>query len=617
MFLYFPIRGEAPAKKAVKACFGFFTPRHIGKGGEVCYYQKGQEGDKKMEDNTLMKNQTNLQLADYLQTREDGRENLGDEIPVAVYRLLEYSLREELTAQLGREGQIRVFRNAGYRAGKYFAEKNLELSLSFTEFAAQLQKRLEDFKMGVLRVEKLEEDTGKIVLTVSEDADCSGLPMLGEMVCNYDEGLISGILSAYTGKPYTAVEIDCWATGDRVCRFMAEVKDSFAVREVADPSKGHRRDAQSLQREVEELLAYSAELSKGNLSVAFPGRDNFLCENLKNLHANLNHLTWQAQQVARGDYSQKVAYLGDFSDAFNEMTKQLKERETSLRDEALRAKNHAEAIESYNDLMVEMLSKRKEWLLVVDRNTKEVLYCNKKEQKEDSGRQICDTCKKRLPFHGELIRWDGGEQYTVWELPGEADTFYRITSFPIKWKEHDSYVHIIVDITDEKRTAHTLTSKAYHDAGTGIKNRLFFEEYMEKALREEQDITLCYLDLDGLKYVNDTFGHLAGDTYIQNFVELIKMNFRSEDTFARIGGDEFCLVLSGNIKDLIERKMKEILKEFQTGGYAEYQCSFSYGIVDIDGRENGLSFDELLQRADKIMYECKRINKEKYPQLVR
>ena len=107
-----------------------------------------------MEDNTLITEQTDLKLADYLHTSANGRENLGEEIPVAVYRLLEYSLREELTEQFGRNDQIRIFRNAGYRAGQYFAKQHLDLSLPFSEFAAQLQKQLERFKMGVLRIEK-------------------------------------------------------------------------------------------------------------------------------------------------------------------------------------------------------------------------------------------------------------------------------------------------------------------------------------------------------------------------------------------------------------------------------------------------------------------------------
>ena len=82
---------------------------------------------------------------------------------------------------------------------------------------------------------------------------------------------------------------------------------------------------QYLDKAVKEMKRYSAEISKGNLSIEAPGRDNFLCENLKNIHANLNHLTWQAKQVAKGDYSQSVSYLGEFSEAFNTMTKQLKE----------------------------------------------------------------------------------------------------------------------------------------------------------------------------------------------------------------------------------------------------------------------------------------------------
>ena len=93
-----------------------------------------------------------------------------------------------------------------------------------SDFIAQLQRKLEEMKIGVLRVEEVEEDTGRIVFTISEDADCSGLPMLGETVCNYDEGFLSGVLSVYTKKPYTAIEINCWATGDRVCRFRAEVQ---------------------------------------------------------------------------------------------------------------------------------------------------------------------------------------------------------------------------------------------------------------------------------------------------------------------------------------------------------------------------------------------------------
>lgn len=90
----------------------------------------------------------------------------------------------------------------------FFARTYLDLTLEFSAFISQLQRRLEEFRIGVLRMEEAEEGTGKMVLTISEDADCSGLPAIGEMVCNYDEGFLSGLLTAYTGKPYSVEEIN-------------------------------------------------------------------------------------------------------------------------------------------------------------------------------------------------------------------------------------------------------------------------------------------------------------------------------------------------------------------------------------------------------------------------
>ena len=116
------------------------------------------------------------------------------------------------------------FRKLG-RGLQYFAKKMLNLDQPLDQFVSELQSKMQELKIGVLRIEKVDEESGKIILNVSEDADCSGLPILGETVCNYDEGFIGGILSMYSGKFYTAVEVDCWATGDRVCRFHANIED--------------------------------------------------------------------------------------------------------------------------------------------------------------------------------------------------------------------------------------------------------------------------------------------------------------------------------------------------------------------------------------------------------
>lgn len=177
-----------------------------------------------MGNNIFLEDDGDKSLELYMEDVKIGRGNLGDEIPVAVYRLLEYSLREELGERFGREEQIDIFRRAGYRASAYFADHMLDLSLPKNEFLAQLQVKMEVLKIGILRVEEMNEETGRVVINMAEDADCSGLPTLGETVCNYDEGFLSGVLSTYTGTEYEVVEVDCWATGSRVCRFHANVR---------------------------------------------------------------------------------------------------------------------------------------------------------------------------------------------------------------------------------------------------------------------------------------------------------------------------------------------------------------------------------------------------------
>lgn len=150
-----------------------------------------------------------------------GRENLGQDMPVVVYRLFQYTMRSILTKSYGSKEMIHIFRESGRLAGKEFAKNLLDLSLDLDLFISKLQTTLKELKIGILRIESFDLESGKALLTVSEDLDCSGLPVTGECICNYDEGFIAGIFSEYTKNLYFAVEIDCWSKGDRVCRFKA------------------------------------------------------------------------------------------------------------------------------------------------------------------------------------------------------------------------------------------------------------------------------------------------------------------------------------------------------------------------------------------------------------
>ena len=385
------------------------------------------------------------------------------------------------------------------------------------------------------------------------------------------------------------------------------------VKELDEPYRKLGKGLLFLQQAVEEMLAYTEDLSRGNLSGAYPSRDNFLCVNLKNLHASLNHLTWQAKQVASGDYSQHVSYLGEFSEAFNTMTAQLKEREAQLKEEAQKALERAQVIEEYNDLLVEMTRRRKEWIVVVDEESRDIVYCNKRKDEKRIDPEFCEKCRHRLSFRNDILNWQDSDQYKVWEAGDEEQGYYRITTFHIEWRGRNAHAHIVVDITDERRAANRLNSKAYMDPGTGIHNRLFFDEYMESVLEEGREVTLCYLDLDGLKYVNDHFGHNQGDNYIRSFVSHMKSSVRATDIFARIGGDEFCVVIPEVEKETAEKKFAELLERFAAENKEEYTVSFSYGVVEIRSTGKRPALEDIIKTADAQMYECKRRNKERYP----
>jgi predicted hydrocarbon binding protein len=150
---------------------------------------------------------------------KEGRGDLGEEMPVIVYRLMQFTMLDVLSKAYGLDVANDHFRKAGFLAGSEFAKNSLDLSVEFNVFVANLQKALQDLKVGILRMEKFDASTGNIVLTVAQDLDCSGLPITNENVCTYDEGFIQGILEAFTGKKYNVLEVDCWANGDRVCRF--------------------------------------------------------------------------------------------------------------------------------------------------------------------------------------------------------------------------------------------------------------------------------------------------------------------------------------------------------------------------------------------------------------
>ncbi len=288
---------------------------------------------------------------------------------------------------------------------------------------------------------------------------------------------------------------------ERNCNILSEYLHSILngtevqkldIMKLDEPYRELGCELQFLNHMVWEARTYSEALCRGNLSTAPLPRNNFLCQSLKGMQKNLNYMTRQARQVAKGDYSQKMSYFGELSTAFNGMTR-LKEREEKLKQKVLQAKK---------------------------------------------------------------------EQH-IWEREANIDPL------------------------------------------TGAGNRNLFNSVIELLLQSETAFAVCYCDLDHLKYVNDNLGHMEGDRYICDFVKLVRENIRDDDVIARIGGDEFCIILHNCGEDVARHKLRIIQRKFADGHSREYNRNFSYGIVYLPKGEHSLTAEELLQEADLAMYEQK------------
>lgn len=151
-----------------------------------------------------------------------GRPNLGPTTSVTAYRLMQFTLRDAMIRDFGVEATTRIFYLAGENAGRQLARNVLNTETEFGKFVNALQDLFIELGIGVLRIEKADLEKQEFTVTVSEDIDCSGLPICDETICTFDEGFFSGLLSEFTGCGFSGREIDCWCSGGRVCRF--EVK---------------------------------------------------------------------------------------------------------------------------------------------------------------------------------------------------------------------------------------------------------------------------------------------------------------------------------------------------------------------------------------------------------
>jgi diguanylate cyclase (GGDEF)-like protein len=149
---------------------------------------------------------------------------------------------------------------------------------------------------------------------------------------------------------------------------------------------------------------------------------------------------------------------------------------------------------------------------------------------------------------------------------------------------------------------------------TGVMNKGAFENHIDNIVyldKHEKILSVTLMDLDGLKLINDNYGHLEGDKVLKTFAELLVKSFKRNDYIARIGGDEFVVIKYIRTTSEIENcllELKNNIKSLNSSGVFPASISYSSGYDIYDINEH-LSIKDLIARVDKIMYETKSLKK--------
>jgi diguanylate cyclase (GGDEF)-like protein/PAS domain S-box-containing protein len=177
------------------------------------------------------------------------------------------------------------------------------------------------------------------------------------------------------------------------------------------------------------------------------------------------------------------------------------------------------------------------------------------------------------------------------------------------------FVGVISDITEARHYERRLQHLAHHDPLTGLANRSLLHDRLQaaidNALRTARLGALAFIDLDNFKHINDTFGHDVGDDVLRSIAERLRLSLRDDDTVARVGGDEFVLLMNNqpgirHVTELVERIRQAVAAPIHAGN-KEIMAAVSIGVSLFP--DNGVMADQIMRAADAAMYHAKTLGK--------
>ncbi|MCL2617569.1 MAG: GGDEF domain-containing protein [Defluviitaleaceae bacterium] len=369
------------------------------------------------------------------------------------------------------------------------------------------------------------------------------------------------------------------------------------------------RELQQFCAGVIEMRKLAETLADGNIDAPVSSGDNELTRPLESLQHQLQHITQQTKLVSGGDYTRRLRSKGEFSDAFNIIVNKLAINEQRLKDEIRRMEEKNLSIEHYGLLITTLIQFIPQQILVLAKENCNVLLMNELALTEIH--MDFEYAEKIHRLMSEHTIDDDGSEIDI-RFPGEeAERHFLVRAFELEWSGIPAVIYSISDVSEVRGQIRELEVYAYHDSLTHLYNRTYGMKTLEEWLRDRKHFSLLFADLDGLKHINDTFGHNEGDMYIKNAGRHLR-SFPRDAIVCRLGGDEFMVLIPNRTEAEVLEKFSVIYNALHNDEYLadkDYTYSMSVGVVEV-AADNELPSKAILSTADEKMYENKKARKK-------
>ncbi len=353
---------------------------------------------------------------------------------------------------------------------------------------------------------------------------------------------------------------------------------------------------------INDANLFVENLIKSEFDNQVPLNFSVLNSNLKELNSVLKSLSYRANQIADGKLN-RLENNEPFLKQFNTVVDTLSAHKNTIEEQT-------EIMDESVNLLKAIIDNVSDSVIVTDMDRRNILYLNNQAKKdfytEGTSNFRCDSkctnesCNlfEKILEHTPHKRKSTEFEYTC----KRSGKHFRVHTYVVKWNDGLTYTHYISDVTKDKKILMEMEELAYYDELTKVHNRHYCTSIIREYLDEEIPFIFAIIDLDGLKYANDTFGHIAGDEYLKTVVSVLEEQFVM-GKLCRIGGDEFAVVTNREKLRSVNDKLIRANNNLVTTA-DQYPMSFSFGAIEVNP-ELELTIEEVLSKADEIMYKQK------------